>query len=61
MGSGKRYITEETLDQYLRYVTRWKQAGRPDPAAWLPSSRTSRHTGPARPCSGTTGRQAATS
>jgi len=27
--SGKRYLTEETLDQYLRYVTRWKKAGRP--------------------------------
>jgi hypothetical protein len=27
--SGTRYLTEETLDQYLRYVTRWKKAGRP--------------------------------
>jgi integrase/recombinase XerD len=33
VGSG--YITEETLDQYVRYVTRWKQSGRPEPAAWL--------------------------
>ena len=37
MGSGyiSGYITEETLDQYLRYVTRWKRAGRPEPAARL--------------------------
>jgi site-specific recombinase XerD len=33
VGSG--YLTEETLDQYWRYVTRWKRAGRPEPAAWL--------------------------
>jgi integrase len=33
VGSG--YLTEETLDQYMRYVTRWKRAGRPEPAAWL--------------------------
>jgi hypothetical protein len=28
---------EETLDQYLRYVTRWKKAGRPLPEEWLPT------------------------
>jgi site-specific recombinase XerD len=32
---GSRYLTEETLDQYVRYVTRWKRAGRPEPAGWL--------------------------
>lgn len=32
---GVRYISEKTLDQYLRYVTRWKKAGRPLPHEWL--------------------------
>ncbi len=32
---GKRYLTEETLDQYMRYVERWKRAGRPLPVVWL--------------------------
>jgi hypothetical protein len=35
--SGTRYLTEETLDQYLRYVTRWKKAGHPLPEEWLAS------------------------
>jgi len=33
---GSRYITEETYDQYARYVQRWKREGRPEPVAWLP-------------------------
>jgi hypothetical protein len=33
--AGSRYITEETLDQYLRYVTRWKKAGRALPQEWF--------------------------
>src|SRR4249919_3381519 len=39
VGSGyiSGVITEETLDQYLRYVTRWERVDRPEPAAWLAS------------------------
>jgi site-specific recombinase XerD len=44
---GPSVLSETTLDQYLKYVERWKRAGRPLPQEWLPtltleSSRTAR-------------------
>src|SRR6266545_3862692 len=44
---GNRVLSEATLDQYWRYVRRWKRAGCPPPADWLStltleSSRTGR-------------------
>lgn len=35
--SGSRYLSETTLDQYMRIVARWQRAGRPVPEEWLPS------------------------
>jgi hypothetical protein len=35
--SGSRYLSESTLDQYMRMVSRWQGAGRPVPEEWLPS------------------------
>ena len=46
---GAPYLTEETLDQYMRYVTRWKKAGRPLPVEWLATLTRSRNL-PVDPC-----------
>lgn len=34
--SGTRY-SESTLDQYMRMVARWQNAGRPVPEEWVPT------------------------